>query len=102
MLKEYTIVLNRQRMSDRKSECDPMEGQLKEIMSYLEKLGKDEQTVAMVELEKAMQGAPMMARPLWLRGVPRDTIVQARQKIQEAFAVRFKSEPKKAAGGSLN
>lgn len=84
-------------MKDRNDENEPMDGQLKEIMSYLDKLGKEEQTVAMLELEKAMQGAPMMARPLWLRGVPQETIVQARQKIQEAFAVRSKAE-----GNSMN
>lgn len=81
-------------MKDRNDENEPTDGQLKEIMSYLDTLGKDEQTVAMVELEKAMQGAPMMARPLWLRGVPQETIVQARQKIQDAFVVRSKADGK--------
>ena len=89
-------------MRVRKFETEPMNGQLGEIMSYLEKLGQDEQATAMVDLEKALQGAPMMARPLWLRGVPQETIIQARQKIQEAFAARARDEAKKTEGKSLN
>jgi hypothetical protein len=55
--------------------------QIAEIMERLNSLESSAQAEAVIDLEKAFVGGPMIDRPLWLRGVSNEVIVGVRNQL---------------------
>lgn len=55
------------------------------ILGHLRGLDGDAQLAAIFDMEKAIAGAPMIDRPLWLRGLPIEAITRARHRTTQLF-----------------
>jgi|GEM_PF-4165638 len=87
--------------SERKSLNDD---QIAQMIEHIERLDRDSQAVAVIDLEEAFTGTPMTDRPLWLRGMSHEAIGATRQQLFGSLAASKATEKKERhlANADLN
>lgn len=63
------------------SEIKKDDDQVEAVIQHLKSLDKDALVAATLDMERAVRGDNKQDLPLWLRDVPREVVLQARQEI---------------------
>lgn len=76
--------------------------QISQMIEHIEKLDSDSQAVAVIDLEEAFTGTPMMDRPLWLRGMSHEAIRATRQQLLGTLSIIKEPREKQTMNRKVN
>jgi len=83
-------------MDDRMKQKPNHDEAVEKILAHIRTLDKDAQVEANHDMDRAIIGAGHGELALWLRDLPREAVIQARQRMRQVLPVTPKvdSEPK--------